>query len=307
MNAMPFWSAPTRRASSATQSEIAISRVLADMGSADQLAHADPALRVACPVCEALSHQRCLERNPKQYVTPHAERAALVTTTADHAANRLIVFSAPSPASNLTAIREAADRAALIPDNQATPPLADELQRIADSEGGRRTTAPCVIQSAGRTQVFAAGGEPGKMRAADADRDRVVERLNVAYSEGRLSKDEHDGRLENALSARTYADLDQLVTDLPAARATAVTSVAKTNGLALASLICGLAPFIFGPPVAIPAIVFGHVARRQIKRTGEQGAGLALVGLILGWVTVILVIVLIVAMSVGMHGTTHTN
>jgi hypothetical protein len=48
------------------------------MGSADQLAHADPAIRVACPVCEALSHQRCLERNPKHYVTPHAERAALV-------------------------------------------------------------------------------------------------------------------------------------------------------------------------------------------------------------------------------------
>ena len=133
MNAMPFRSASTRRASSATQSEIAIGRLLADMASADQLAHADPALRVACPVCEALSHQRCLERNPKQYVTPHAERAAPVTSTADHAADRLIVFSAPSPASiNLTAIQEAADRTTLIPANQATPPLADELQRIAD-------------------------------------------------------------------------------------------------------------------------------------------------------------------------------
>jgi hypothetical protein len=52
------------------------------MGSADQLAHTDPAIRVACPVCEALSHQRCLERNPKQYVTPHAERTALVTGAA---------------------------------------------------------------------------------------------------------------------------------------------------------------------------------------------------------------------------------
>ncbi len=156
-------------------------------------------------------------------------------------------------------------------------------------------------------EAFAAGGEPGKMRAADADRERVVERLNIAYSEGRLSKDEHDGRLENALSARTYADLDQLVTDLPATRATAVTLVAKTNGLALASLACGLAQFSFGPAVAIPAIVFGHVARRQIKRTGEQGAGLALAGLILGWTTMILVIVLIVAMSAGMHGTTHTH
>jgi hypothetical protein len=194
----------------------------------------------------------------------------------------------------------------LIADNQDTPPLANELQRIADHERGRRTTAPGVIQSAGRTQSFAAGGDPGKMRAADADRDRVVERLNIAYSEGRLSKDEHDGRLENALSARTYADLDQLVTDLPATRAVAVTSVAKTNGLALASLVCGLALFVFGPPVAIPAIVFGHVARRQIKQTGEQGAGLALAGLILGWATVILAMVLIVSLtiSVGMHGTT---
>jgi hypothetical protein len=112
MNAMPFRPAPSRRASKSTQSEIAIGRVLADMGSADQLAHADPALRVACPVCEALSHQRCLERNPKQYVTPHAERAALVTSTADRAANRLVVFSAPNPAStDLTAVQEA-DRAA---------------------------------------------------------------------------------------------------------------------------------------------------------------------------------------------------
>jgi hypothetical protein len=69
------------------------------MGSADQLAHADPVIRVACPACEALSHQRCLERNPKQYVTPHAERAALATSAADRAANRVVVFSAPSPAS----------------------------------------------------------------------------------------------------------------------------------------------------------------------------------------------------------------
>ena len=52
------------------------------MGSADQLAHTNPALSVACPTCEALSHYRCLERNPKQYVTPHAERAALVISAA---------------------------------------------------------------------------------------------------------------------------------------------------------------------------------------------------------------------------------
>jgi hypothetical protein len=78
---MPYRPAPSRR-SGATQTGIAISRVVADMGSADQLAHADPALRVACPACEALSHQRCLERNPKQYVTPHAERTVLAIRAA---------------------------------------------------------------------------------------------------------------------------------------------------------------------------------------------------------------------------------
>jgi hypothetical protein len=146
------------------------------------------------------------------------------------------------------------------------------------------------------------------MRASDADRDRVVDLLNVAYGEGRLSKDEFDGRLENAFAARTYADLDQIVADLPALRPTAVTPavtpVARTNGLAIASLACAIAQFAFGPLATIPAIVLGHMARHQIKRTGEQGAGLALAGLILGWAAVILGILLIgVAIAAGMHGT----
>jgi hypothetical protein len=190
----------------------------------------------------------------------------------------------------------------LIPDSS---PLADQWQRIAGHERGERTTAPGRIQSAGGTRAFAAGGEPGKMRASDVDRDRVVEVLSMAYSEGRLSKDEYDGRLENALSARTYADLDQLVTDLPVTRATAVTPVAGTSGLAIASLACGLVEFAFGPLTAIPAIVFGHMALHRIKRTGEQGAGLALAGLILGWATVILIVVVGLVVSVGMHGTVH--
>ena len=159
------------------------------------------------------------------------------------------------------------------------------------------------------TPQLAAGGERGKMRACDADRDRVVECLSLAYSEGRLSKEEYDGRLENALSARTYADLDQIVTDLPAAHAAVMAPVARTNGLAIASLACALAQFVFGPLATIPAIVFGHVALYQIKRSGEQGAGLAVAGLILGWATVILVIFLLlmvgVAMSGGVQGTMH--
>jgi hypothetical protein len=158
-----------------------------------------------------------------------------------------------------------------------------------------------------------AGGEQGGMRAADADRDRVAGILSTAYSEGRLSRDEYDARLHSALSARTYADLGQVVTDLPAAQPavpspaarTVVTAPARTNGLAIASLACGLAQFAFGPLATIPAIVLGHMARSQIRRTGEQGAGLALAGLVLGWGAVILAIVLIavaLAIAAGTHG-----
>jgi hypothetical protein len=151
------------------------------------------------------------------------------------------------------------------------------------------------------------------MRAADADRDRVVEFLQLAYSEGRLSKDEYDFRLDRALAARTYADLDQLVADLPAARpptVAPVAPVAKTNAFAIASLACGLGQFMFGPLATIPAIVFGHMARSQIRRTGEQGAGLALAGLILGWAAVILGVLLIVlglVVAVGMHSSAPTG
>ena len=166
--------------------------------------------------------------------------------------------------------------------------------------------------AAGRGYPVAGGGQ-GRMRAADTDRDRVAGILGTAYSEGRLSRDEYDARLESALSARTYADLDHVVTDLPAAQpavpgpaaTTTVTRPARTNGLAIASLACGLAQFAFGPLATIPAIVLGHMARSQIKRTGDQGAGLALTGLVLGWAAVILGIILIVvglAMAAGMHG-----
>jgi Domain of unknown function (DUF1707) len=53
-------------------------------------------------------------------------------------------------------------------------------------------------------------------RASDADRERIVERLHAAAVEGRLNADELEARLEAALSASTYLELDQVVADLPA-------------------------------------------------------------------------------------------
>lgn len=55
------------------------------------------------------------------------------------------------------------------------------------------------------------------LRASDADRDAVVERLRTAAAEGRLDTDELDERLGAALRSRTYGELDGLLTDLPSA------------------------------------------------------------------------------------------
>jgi hypothetical protein len=55
-----------------------------------------------------------------------------------------------------------------------------------------------------------------EMRAADADREAVAERLRGALNEGRLDLHEYDERLQRAYTAKTYGDLDRLLADLPA-------------------------------------------------------------------------------------------
>jgi hypothetical protein len=73
-----------------------------------------------------------------------------------------------------------------------------------------------------------------------------------------------------------------------------------TNGLAIAALVCGVGGFVIGLSF-IPAIICGHLARRQIRQTGEQGAGLALAGLILGYVGTALFIAVIAVFIVIAH------
>ena len=62
-------------------------------------------------------------------------------------------------------------------------------------------------------------GGDGGIRASDAERDATVERLRDAAGEGRLTLEEFSDRMEQATTARTRTELDQLVTDLPAAPA----------------------------------------------------------------------------------------
>jgi Domain of unknown function (DUF1707) len=56
------------------------------------------------------------------------------------------------------------------------------------------------------------------LRASDAERDEIAERLRNAAVEGRLLAEELEERLATALTARTHDELDALVADLPRPR-----------------------------------------------------------------------------------------
>ena len=73
------------------------------------------------------------------------------------------------------------------------------------------------------TPAWPAAGGPQTL-ASDADRDTAAGLLNAALAEGRLTADEHDQRLSAAYAARTWQQLRQLTTDLPAPPAAATVS-----------------------------------------------------------------------------------
>jgi hypothetical protein len=69
----------------------------------------------------------------------------------------------------------------------------------------------------------------------------------------------------------------------------------RNNGLAIASMIAG---FLFFTWIgAVLAIVFGHIARRQIARADgwQRGGGMALAGLVLGYAGVALIVVVLIS------------
>jgi hypothetical protein len=80
---------------------------------------------------------------------------------------------------------------------------------------------PGVQQEAGVPATWSAGASSSPAtRASDAERDAVVQRVQEAFAEGRLDDTEFDERMRAALVARTHADLDVLLADLPVASAT---------------------------------------------------------------------------------------
>jgi hypothetical protein len=69
----------------------------------------------------------------------------------------------------------------------------------------------------------------------------------------------------------------------------------KTNGLAIAALVLGIAGLVFYAcgVASILALVFGYMSRRQIDESGgtQGGRGMAIAGIIMGWIGVALVVI----------------
>ena len=143
------------------------------------------------------------------------------------------------------------------------------------------------------------------MRAASADRERAVDVLKAGFAEGRLTQDEYNERIGRAYAARTYGELTALTADLPAGALPTVFPVpmyqppVTTNSLARASLVLGVAEFFTMGLTAIPAIICGHMAKREMRQTGQRGDGLATSGLVLGYMAVIFWGILIALSIVG--------
>ncbi|GGO53315.1 DUF1707 and DUF4190 domain-containing protein [Streptomyces lasiicapitis] len=143
----------------------------------------------------------------------------------------------------------------------------------------------------------AQAGQPS-MLAGHSDRERTVDVLRAGFAEGRLPQDEYERRVDRALQARTVGELGLLVADLPQGPigfqqpapqhvpATFMPVAPPTNGKAGAALACGIGTFFTLGLTGVPAVVLGHMARTEIRRTHEGGDGMAVAGLVLGWLSI---------------------
>jgi hypothetical protein len=154
-----------------------------------------------------------------------------------------------------------------------------------------------------------------QLRASDADRDTAALRLREAAVEGRLDSDELEQRIGEVYSARWTTDLERLTADItpippPAPLAPPpppgpphcygpFPPAAEANGLAIASLVAGF--LWLGWLGSIAAVIFGHVALGQINESqGRQtGRGLAIAGLVMGYMGVATLLLFIIAAIAG--------
>ncbi|WP_290806524.1 DUF4190 domain-containing protein [Herbiconiux sp.] len=73
----------------------------------------------------------------------------------------------------------------------------------------------------------------------------------------------------------------------------AVPAAPKTNVLAIVSLVIAILQF------NLIAIILGAIALNQIKKTGENGRGLAIAGIVIGALSILFWVIIIIVIAVA--------
>lgn len=144
-----------------------------------------------------------------------------------------------------------------------------------------------------------------QMRPGHADRDKVIDRLQEAFADGRLADEEYEERLQRALTVKTFGELSALTRDLPGDRLPQpmsgrfpVPTTRRPDMRPVASAALGGAGFFgFGPLTWIPALVLGHQALRSLPK-GDDRRPLAVIGVALGWAGMALMVLFILGFIV---------
>ena len=143
----------------------------------------------------------------------------------------------------------------------------------------------------------------GRLRTSRADRERAVDVLKAAFAESRLDQDEFASRVDDALSARTFAELAAVTADLPAGPLgtlppQAVAPVIRpgpgrrpaagrglSEQLPIVALLLGLATWIYPltPFTMVPAAILGLVAIARADPARGRGIGLGVAAVILAF------------------------
>jgi Domain of unknown function (DUF1707) len=155
---------------------------------------------------------------------------------------------------------------------------------------------------------------PGDFRVSDADRDRALSELSVAFQAGRLTSDEFDERSGLALRARTGNDLTVLLADLPlehppAARGTGLEradralasriTIAATAAATAFTAIAVASALQTGPDLAQRKFMQKIMAAHGIHIPVPPAQGFDWVGTITPGVIAVLLVLLIVFMRLS--------
>jgi hypothetical protein len=118
---------------------------------------------------------------------------------------------------------------------------------------------------------------PPDVRASDADREAIVTRLQAAVGEGRIDLDEFGQRADAAYAAVTRAELDQLVSDLPAHPSRPVEIVGRRPAEEVSSVFGDITLAVSTTPPQRASTVFGDI-RIDLRglRTGADRIDLRL-------------------------------